>query len=228
MESMKPPTKNCMNCGKEYSKPGVTSRAMWARRRFCSQACHYASKNETRTCAHCGSTFTIHRHRKNRYCSTKCAGQSPARKVKNFRPDRKIAKPWLGKTFSAEHRANIRKRLREDPVVNEKMRAAARKLAGPKHWNWKGGITKGDRAKRQTVDYHEWRTRVYQRDRYCCRMCRVKCRSGNITAHHVLPFKTHPTVRYDLSNGLTLCRSCHKKWHEEIGEGTRFTRKAVA
>ena len=33
-------------------------------------------------------------------------------------------------------------------------------------------------------------------------------------------------IRFDVDNGQTLCRSCHKKVHEEIGKKTRFSRNA--
>jgi hypothetical protein len=34
---------------------------------------------------------------------------------------------------------------------------------------------------------------------------------GRLQAHHIESFKGHPELRYELTNGLTLCLSCHSK-----------------
>lgn len=69
----------------------------------------------------------------------------------------------------------------------------------------------------------EWRTTVFERDHYTCRQCG---RHGvKLQAHHIKSFKGHPELRYDVSNGLTLCLECHKQtdtfgwanyWRSEI------------
>jgi len=55
-------------------------------------------------------------------------------------------------------------------------------------------------------------------------MCDIKQRYP--VAHHLKTFKDYPELRFDVDNGQTLCRSCHKKVHEEIGKKTRFSRNA--
>ena len=55
-------------------------------------------------------------------------------------------------------------------------------------------------------------------------MCDIKQRYP--VAHHLKTFKDYPELRFDVDNGQTLCRSGHKKVHEEIGKKTRFSRNA--
>jgi cytochrome c553 len=55
----------------------------------------------------------------------------------------------------------------------------------------------------------EWSAAVKARDGRC-----VACNSvDDLHAHHVLPKATHPELKYEVSNGLTLCYRCHKAEH---------------
>lgn len=61
-------------------------------------------------------------------------------------------------------------------------------------------------------DYPElavWKKEVFKRDNWTCQKCGQK--SGNIEAHHIKSWSEYPDMRFDLSNGQTLCKSCHKK-----------------
>ncbi len=69
--------------------------------------------------------------------------------------------------------------------------------------------------------YHKWRIRVLKRDKYACAWCNKKppgrSKTQNLHAHHIKKWADYPTLRYELSNGVTLCNACHKKvnGHEE-------------
>ena len=54
----------------------------------------------------------------------------------------------------------------------------------------------------------EWRTSVFERDNYTCQECGSK---QKLQAHHIKPYKAFPELRHELSNGKTLCKSCHEK-----------------
>ena len=83
---------------------------------------------------------------------------------------------------------------------------------GEKHYKWKGGRP-WERFKEPR--YVAWRNAVLERDGYVCQNCRRRCRKHErgLAAHHVKPYALHPSLRYDVSNGLTLCRSCHLQLH---------------
>lgn len=55
----------------------------------------------------------------------------------------------------------------------------------------------------------EWRLAVFERDNYTCVFCGK--RGGKLQADHIKPFKEFPELRYELSNGRTLCVKCHRK-----------------
>jgi 5-methylcytosine-specific restriction endonuclease McrA len=97
------------------------------------------------------------------------------------------------------------------------------RLYGENHPNWKGGATPLIAKLRCTDEYKNWRDAVYRRDFWTCTMCGVK--SKKIVAHHIKSFTDYVDFRFDINNGVTLCRSCHKRVHKEIGLSFRFKKK---
>lgn len=83
------------------------------------------------------------------------------------------------------------------------------------HWYENNGI--GETAKkRNNYTYRKWRESVLKRDRYRCKECGD---TNNLEVHHIKPFARFPELRFDLDNGLTLCRKCHNKLHKEKRNG---------
>lgn len=82
---------------------------------------------------------------------------------------------------------------------------------GENNNKWKGGVTPINTAIRHSLFYLEWRKQVFARDNYTCQKCGLV--SGNIHAHHIKQFYTHPELRFELSNGITYCNKCHDKHH---------------
>lgn len=78
---------------------------------------------------------------------------------------------------------------------------------------WKGGISPINKIIRRGLRYKLWRESVFERDSYTCQICGIKSGMGvavELHPHHLKPFALFPELRFDLSNGQTLCASCHK------------------
>ena len=60
---------------------------------------------------------------------------------------------------------------------------------------------------RNSSQYVEWRTNVFNRDNYTCQKCGK--RGGDLEAHHLYPFAEFPEKRFLVDNGVTLCCECH-------------------
>jgi len=87
------------------------------------------------------------------------------------------------------------------------------KHEGEIHW-WTGKKApweKSAKDHRASLEYKKWRIDVFVRDNFTCRDCgQVR---GKIEAHHIQKFLQFPSLRYDVNNGLTLCRKCHINVH---------------
>jgi len=63
---------------------------------------------------------------------------------------------------------------------------------------------------RQSIELKIWREKIKKRDNYKC----VKCFSRKrLHAHHIKDWHNFPNLRFDMSNGITLCTSCHARLH---------------
>jgi len=72
------------------------------------------------------------------------------------------------------------------------------------------------RPKHGGIKYQEWRMSVWKRDKFTCQKCgkttnELKKEGIKICADHIKPYCNYPELRYELSNGRTLCVPCHKK-----------------
>lgn len=92
------------------------------------------------------------------------------------------------------------------------------RLRGDKARNWQGGKVAERRVIRGRIEYHAWRNAVYIRDNWTCQHCGSRSSAGNaveLHAHHIKLFSQYPELRTDVSNGLTLCKRCHRKVHSK-------------
>lgn len=123
-------------------------------------------------------------------------------------------------------------------AINKMSKSRTGKI-GKKATAWKGGkysFTK--RVKRILHTRYDWFSRVLNRDNYVCQWCNA---SDQLDAHHIEPvvcliekitkeisFKdedeklewviVQPCIEDKmLNNGITLCRTCHKKAHSNWG-----------
>lgn len=120
-------------------------------------------------------------------------------------------KYWTGKKFSKEHRKKIKDAISKSKTLEIRRKSA---LYGKNNGNWKGGITSAHQKIRDSVEYKTWRLSVFQRDNWKCKKCNKK---GYLEAHHIENFNTNIELRTMVSNGITLCYKCHRKFHSIYG-----------
>lgn len=56
---------------------------------------------------------------------------------------------------------------------------------------------------------------TFKRDRFTCQKCGKV--GGTLNAHHIFNFKFYKYVRLNKYNLVTLCKSCHYKFHKIYG-----------
>jgi hypothetical protein len=87
-------------------------------------------------------------------------------------------------------------------------------------WEWVGKKSPFNRTAtdcRKTKDYKDWRASVFSRDKFKCLSCGQV--GGNLEAHHIKKFNDFPKLRYEISNGETLCLQCHRARHRRSCNG---------
>jgi hypothetical protein len=166
----------------------------------------------------------------------------------------KISQSLMGHAVSAETREKLRIAAtghKHTEETKEKIRNISRKqgisletrigwikkcvgqkrpwYSGEKHHNWMGGKTSENEKIRKSMEYKLWRKSVFERDNYSCVNCGARSRAGMgvvLHADHIKPFSLFPELRFDINNGRTLCRECHKQT-ETYGIKVLLNRAAV-
>lgn len=133
-------------------------------------------------------------------------------------------KSWLGKKHTEETKAKMRAaRLKNNPMHNPdvvaKRSATLIKngtFAKENSNNWKGGITPEQILVRNSKEMGIWRNSIFVRDDHTCQHCGDRCGKGidvYLHAHHIKGFAEYPKLRFDVNNGITLCKKCHYEEH---------------
>jgi 5-methylcytosine-specific restriction endonuclease McrA len=100
-------------------------------------------------------------------------------------------------------------------------------LSGINSPKWKGGKKDIQEAIRVCAEYSDWRLEVYKRDGFMCQFCHTK--GVKLNAHHLKflkeiieenKIKTLSDALlckevWFISNGITLCKSCHTSLHNQ-------------
>lgn len=126
--------------------------------------------------------------------------------------------PWnKGKKMSDQHRervrqANLGKKYSKE--VNLKKGSL-----GQSNGNYIDGTSKFTVSHYKSQQYKLWRNSVFERDNFTCQDCGAK--DVYLEAHHIKGWAQYPELRFDLENGKTLCKECHKRTDNYKGKGKR-------
>jgi endogenous inhibitor of DNA gyrase (YacG/DUF329 family) len=213
-----PIEKKCLWCNSNYKcKPYESATS-----KFCSWKCKkaYQQRNDkTVPCFYCGKPLILNWTRKNRktfFCSAEC--------YKKSRSKIDVICTGCGKPFKAHpSRRSYYQRLYCSSACYLKNGCIG--LHGFTH-NKKYDYIRLRVS--NTAQYLRWKSAVLERDGYACTICGS---TENLRVHHILEFykiiyKYNPKLSpelidtilqspelNDLSNGKTLCNSCHIKEH---------------
>jgi hypothetical protein len=90
---------------------------------------------------------------------------------------------------------------------------------GPANPNWRDDLTDEERLnRRDNAKQVAWRNEVFKRDRFTCQSCK-DADGGNLNGHHIESYNANRTLRWEVSNGITLCETCHLAFHKRFGYG---------
>ncbi len=89
-----------------------------------------------------------------------------------------------------------------------------RYLRGPEHPKYRPEARRRNRG----GEHHRWKNAVISRDHATCQRCGAA--GVELHAHHLKSYKDHPELRWDVSNGETLCYRCHWAEHTALNAKT--------
>lgn len=204
----------CQQCGKKFYPKGGSLK-----QKNCSRECsnkslvgrtskkkgvEYPHLRRARigTCIVCGKEFRATKDfngakvtRVQKYCNKECWENRGHRENKTF-VCIACKKVFVGNPYD-----NRKYCSRECGVLD---------MVGEKAASYKDGKSLlRDRA-RHSHELVLWRESVFERDGYKCTKCGD---GGTIQAHHIEHWATTKSLRFEISNGTTLCIKCHGKEH---------------
>lgn len=113
--------------------------------------------------------------------------------------------------LSEYHKNNPRSPWLNKKQPLEMIEKRTSKFRGENHWRWIEDRSKVNpkNNERNTPQSKKWRSDILTRDNWTCQTCGVYG-SGRLETHHIKSWSKFPELRFELSNGVTLCRECHK------------------
>ena len=126
----------------------------------------------------------------------------------------KISKSHLGVKLSEQHRERLSEAKKGRRLSAEHIKSLKKSYENRHPWNWKGGNKLRDIHSLFNPNYVLWRTTVFKRDNYKCKIGDDNCK-GQLEAHHILPWRDFVELRYNINNGITLCHFHHPRARKE-------------
>jgi 5-methylcytosine-specific restriction endonuclease McrA len=175
-------------------------------------------KLQNRICCLCGVRI-IHRpkekyfqYKKRKYCSIKCKMKALAKMATGKKAHNNIQVPK--ECIFCHNVKRVAPCLKDRPFCSRICMAKwmSENKRGKNHWHWMGGITEKPSRDVLYPGYKEWRKQVYMREGFKCVLC-GNSKSGELQAHHIKPRATYKELILDISNGICVCKKCHKEIH---------------
>ena len=183
----------CYTCGKELKKP---PSALKGDKCFCNHKCY------------------------SEYKRTQFTGKNNPRYSGGIKD---YICQYCGKTFKGRKHGD---RLPKYCSIECAAKDRGVKNRGINHWNYKGCNGRTTLPIRRMGRYEKWRQQILIRDNYKCTECGT---TKDLEVHHIKElyliiqeYKDKHTklnvdddIFYNIKNGVTLCRKCHKQLHKQ-------------
>lgn len=186
-------TKICLQCKKEFRKPYNESFKAWIERhKYCSRTCYVESMKGKYPFGDYKPT------------GEKLRGRKFIERTGENNPNWKGGKVILNCKYCGKE------------FIVEGYRKDIAKYCSHKCHNATRNLTPENGKLRRIKKYKDWRIAVFKRDNYTCQKCGIRSRKGlgktvNLNADHIKPFAYFKELRFEVSNGITLCEDCHRK-----------------
>jgi len=153
-------------------------------------------------CVQCGSKFLAYISKKQKFCGRGCFKKSKVfthNIPHTNEANEKNRKAHLGKEVPSMKGHKYWGGITGEKNWFEK---------GSKPWNYQGGERSLSKMIKDDKRYKPWREAVFRRDDWVCQNC--KKRGGKLEAHHIKSKTKYIELAFDVDNGQTLCKECHK------------------
>lgn len=222
----------CLYCKKEYSKRKNEKPSAYKNRKYCSNNCKMKSladgwrnknkylreyKKEIRKCFYCGKEKLVPPSLSKRpFCDRKCMAKWMSEKQKGQNSSHwqggKIKRNCIICNKEFEFDKGDLKRRNSRIFCSISCKAKYHSI-GEKNPNWKGGITPENKKIRYSIEFKNWKLSVLKRDNYICQNCGE---IEELNCHHIKLFSKYIEDRFNINNGITLCRKCHYEIHSKL------------
>jgi len=223
--------KRCLNCNNKFERPYRSTNPKWGKwkitinnykkRKFCSKKCRgeWFSKN---ILAEKSSNW--------RGGKSKCIDCNKELSERYNYPKR-CKKCWY-EFMKKENCPNWKGGFPKCKICGKetgdyKSKICRKCYRGKYHPLWNGGTSSLSALIRSLPEYKKWTTSVFQRDKYTCQKCKDNGlhKNNNLCPHHIKSFaiilkennikSLEQAVKckelWNINNGITLCRKCHKE-----------------
>lgn len=164
---------------------------------------HKPRRGTVYVCEPCGKEFYRQKSSqtaKHPVCSYKCYGEKQRKRVQ-------LKCSHCFNVYEVPQSAYKWAQIRGSPSKFCSKACMSSGLVGDKSPLWIKDRAKVKCRPNGNKDHKLWRELVFERDNYTCQFCHV--RGGYLEADHIKPWAYFPALRFDLTNGRTLCRACH-------------------
>lgn len=220
--SKKQRQKICPICNVLFIKPQDVGNIQWLSRKYCSRNCSvinntgHVVSTETREKIRKSNTGKVQSEKSRQKMSLSKIGSIPWNKgTKGVMISWNKGKTGLYK-HTQEWRDNLSKKMKGNKYkvgLSSWNKGLLGYKAGELNNMWKGGVSKINKTERQlamqTIKYKLWRSSIFEQNNFTC----IECgdRGGRLEADHIKSWRDYPELRYEISNGRTLCKPCHLK-----------------